>query len=284
MNELFDREQQVLENVLHHIDELRKGSPIDLEMFESLAKEYGILLKQLQKVVSISDKASGVLINEKKCKQEKINELENELMQNQIAIMLSQIQPHFLYNSLVVIRQLCRIDPKMAEETVLEFSNYLRGNLDSLTISEPISFERELRHVETYLAIEKKRFGNKLNIVYDIKIKDFTLPALTLQPIVENAVRYGITKRDNGGTITITTEKSGRNVIISVIDDGVGFDQQQPVPQDGRSHIGVSNVRSRLAAMCGGTLEEKSKPGAGTIAVITIPPRKPKERKKGEKQ
>ena len=268
--DLFSREQQVFYDVLKHLNELPDASPINRELFELLVKEYGIILKHLQKIVSISDKTSEILINGQKFKQEKINELEKELLQNQIAIMLSQIQPHFLYNSLVVIRQLCKTDPKMAEETVVEFSNYLRGNLDSLTISEPIPFERELQHVETYLAIEKKRFGDKLNIVYDTETKDFSLPTLTLQSIVENAVRYGATKKEYGGTVTIKTETIGSNAVITVTDDGMGFEPEQPI-EEGRSHVGIKNVQGRLAAMCGGMLEIKSKPGEGTTVLITIP-------------
>ena len=192
-------------------------------------------------------------------------------MQNQqIAIMLSQIQPHFLYNSLVVIEQLCDVDPKMAAGTVVEFSEYLRANLDSLSLNEPIPFQKELHHVENYLSIEKKRFGEKLNIVYDIRFEEFMLPALTLQPIVENAVRYGITRKTGGGTVTIKAEETENGAFVTVIDDGVGFDPWQK-KFDGRSHIGIENVRNRLAAMCDGVLEIQSKPGVGTTAIIKIP-------------
>ena len=199
-----------------------------------------------------------------------VQKLENELLQKQISIMLSQIQPHFLYNVLVVIQQLCKIDPKMAEETVVEFSRYLRSNLDSLTLKEPIPFEQELHHVENYLAIEKKRFPDILKIKYDIEKKDFFLPALTLQAIVENAVRYGITKKEKGGTVKIKTHEAEGNAVITVIDDGAGFDTNQR-QQDGRSHVGIENVRKRLSAMCGGSMEIQSKPGEGTCVVIKIP-------------
>jgi signal transduction histidine kinase len=202
--------------------------------------------------------------------QEKINTLENELQQNQIAIMLSQIQPHFLYNSLMVIQQLCKIDPKMAEETVVEFSNYLRGNMDSLTRKEPIPFEQELHHVETYLAIEKKRFGDSLNVEYEINKNDFTLPALTLQAVVENAVRYGVTKKKGGGKVRIKTEEKDGSTKIVVTDDGIGFNPRQKL-QDGRSHVGINNVRYRLAAMCAGSIEIQSKLNEGTEVVIIIP-------------
>jgi len=203
--------------------------------------------------------------------EQKARELEIELHKKQVAIMLSQIQPHFLYNALVAIQQLCMIDPKMAGETVVEFARYLRGNLDSLNINEPISFEKELYHVKTYLSIEKKRFDERLNIVYDIRYMDFELPALTLQLIVENAVRYGVTKKISGGTVTITTESIDGNAVITVLDDGAGFDTSVPPKDDGHSHVGIGNARSRLAVMCGGTLEIQSEIGKGTTAVITIP-------------
>jgi len=157
----------------------------------------------------------------------RMEQQEHELTQSRQAVMISQIQPHFLYNSLAAIQQLCTIDPRAAEETVVEFAEYLRGNLDSLSINKPIPFEKELRHVEIYLKIEKKRFGEKLNVVYDIKAKDFQLPALTLQPVVENAVRCGITKKENGGTVTIKTEEMENKIVIKVTDDGVGFDSNE---------------------------------------------------------
>jgi sensor histidine kinase YesM len=247
-------------------------------VFAGLIIEYANLLKQLRKVVKISDLASEVLINDKKFKQEKINELESELLQNQISIMLSQIRPHFLYNALVAIQELCHIDPETASEAVGEFSNYLRGNLDSLSIKNTIPFEKELKHVETYLSLEKKRFGDKLSVVYDVKACDFLIPALTLQPVVENAVRHGVTKREEGGSVKISTGEDETNSVITVTDDGVGFDTSpnramkrgEKILHE-RLHVGIENVRSRLVSMCGGTLSVESAPGVGTSAVITIP-------------
>ncbi len=221
--------------------------------------------------LSIISSYGGIQVRQIKLFKER----ELTLTENRMAVMLSQIQPHFLYNSLVVIRQLCREDPKRAEETVVEFAQYLRGTLDSLTLKKPIPFEQELGHTQTYLTIEQKRFGYKLNVIYDIQFKDFFLPALTLQPIVENAVQYGVTKKERGGTVTITVHERDGNAIIQVIDNGVGFDPGQP-PQDGQNlprqnHVGIENVRSRLSVLCGGKLEIQSKPDEGTTAVITIP-------------
>ena len=202
------------------------------------------------------------------------NEMERQLKEKEnnarIAVMLSQIQPHFLYNSLAVIKHLCSTDPKAAQETVVEFSEYLRGNIDSLTKNELITFEKELHHIEVYLKIEKKRFEDKLNIIFDIQSKDFMIPALTLQPIVENAVRHGITKTEDGGTVIIRAEETEEGYILSVIDDGIGFDLSEINMADS-VRMGIEGVRNRLAAMCGGALDISSKPDSGTTAIITIP-------------
>ncbi|MDD3184171.1 MAG: histidine kinase [Anaerostipes sp.] len=195
---------------------------------------------------------------------------ELELSQSRVAIMLSQIQPHFLYNALGAIEQLCVVDPPTAKQAMNNFSHFLRGNLDSLTADKPISFEQELQHTEHYLAIEKLRFQQYLNIEYHIETALFRLPTLTLQPIVENAVRYGVTKKDEGGTVTITAKETDTAFIVTVVDDGVGFDPMLP-HEDGRTHIGIQNVRTRLASMVNGTLDIQSTPGVGTVATITIP-------------
>ncbi|MCL2442942.1 MAG: histidine kinase [Treponema sp.] len=192
---------------------------------------------------------------------------EHKLSQELIAIIKTQIQPHFLYNVLSVIKYFCVKDPKKAEETVVEFAEYLRGNLDSLVHNELITFDKEFHQVENYLKIEKKRFEERLNIVYNIKARNFMLPVLTLQPIVEIAVRYGITKAEDGGTITISTEETINEFIITVNDDGAGFDTEQ----EKRIHDGINKVRNRLLVMCQGILDIQNKEGHGTTAIISIP-------------
>ena len=199
-----------------------------------------------------------------------LREQQAEIAKKQVEIMMSQIKPHFFYSSMLSIQQLCLEDPKAASKAMEDFSLYLRGNIDSLSITNPIPFEDELRHAEHYLALEKQRFDYKLRIVYDIKVRDFLLPALSLQPIVENAVRHGVTRRSKGGTVSISTAETEHEYTITVTDDGVGFDIHQ-FQQDGRVHVGIKNVRSRLVSMYGGTLVIHSKPGFGTTAVITIP-------------
>ncbi|MGN0587372.1 MAG: sensor histidine kinase [Oscillospiraceae bacterium] len=174
--------------------------------------------------------------------------LRSELAESRISIMLSQIQPHFLYNVLNSIYCLCAKDIDAAQEAISNFSDYLRGNMTSLTKKDLVPFSTELNHLKTYISLEKLRFGDKLNIVWDIQTENFMLPALTVQPIVENAVNHGICGSDNGGTVTITARETDSSFEIEVHDDGVGFDVNEYV--NGRDgHIGIVNVRSRLSKM-----------------------------------
>ena len=196
-------------------------------------------------------------------------EKERQLTESRISIMLSQIQPHFLYNSINAIRELCRIDSEQARDALGDFAVYLRGNMDSLVSRSPIHFSKELNHIENYLKLEKLRFGDDLSIVYDIQEKDFFLPSLTVQPLVENAVKHGICEKENGGTLTLRTYKDAENIVIEVIDDGIGFDTENYVlSDDGRSHIGITNIKNRLEQMCDGSLTIESSPEKGTTAVI----------------
>lgn len=197
-------------------------------------------------------------------------EHERKLHNMQTEIMISQISPHFIFNSLTTIKYLCRNKPDEAVQAVEEFSMYLRGNLDALVTNKCIPIEKELEHIENYLSLEKKRFGDKINVVMNIKESDFEIPALTLQPLVENAIKHGITKKVEGGMITITTEDLINSYIITIHDDGVGFDTSVK-KNDGKSHIGIENVRTRLKNISNGTLEIISKVGKGTSAIITLP-------------
>ena len=123
------------------------------------------------------------------------------------------------------IKELCDAGEQQASSTALEhFAYYLRGNMDSLSDTRLIPFSKEVSHVKDYLYLEKMRFEDRLIIVWELDVTDFLLPPLTLQPIVENAVRHGITEKKDGGTLTIRSEETDRGVLITVTDDGVGFD------------------------------------------------------------
>lgn len=188
-----------------------------------------------------------------------------------IDLLLSQIGPHFIYNTLGTIKHLCHTDPQKAEETVDQFSVYLRGNIDSLKTNNLISFDQEMKHINAYFAVEKTRFGDQLNTAYDIEESDFLLPALTLQPIVENAVKHGICAREEGGTLTIKEHTEKDAYVIQVKDDGVGFDPDQLQNDAGKIHVGMDNVRERLQMLCNGTMTVSSEKGKGTAVTIMIP-------------
>ena len=200
-----------------------------------------------------------------------MKEQERELAEHRIGIMLSQIQPHFLYNSLGAIYHLCESDPRTARKAIKNFSEFLRGNMESLKSREPIAFEAELNHAANYLYLEQQRFGDKLQVIYQITTEDFLIPPLTLQPLVENAVQHGVLNRRNGGTIVIRTEKTDECAVVMVFDNGVGMEKAKGIHSLGdRAHIGISNVRSRLKEMMGGSLDIESS-GEGTTAIIRIP-------------
>lgn len=204
-----------------------------------------------------------------------------ELRDTRAELMVSQMQPHFIYNALTAIKYLCKHDPEMAAQTIDEFSGYLRGNIDSLTEKDTIPFEKELEHTRNYLAIEKKRFAERLNVMYQIETENFMIPPLTLQPIAENAVKHGICKKKGGGTLSIHVMETEHAYQIIVSDDGVGFDANVPVgARDGRKHIGIENVRERVKQRCRGTLKIESIPGKGTVVTIEIPK---KQSRTGEK-
>lgn len=204
----------------------------------------------------------------KQTQKQKMKEI--ELERSKTAMILSQVQPHFIFNVLLGIKQLCDSNPKKASEALDHFAFYLRGNLDTLSQKWLITFEEEMRHVDDYLYLEKMRFDQKLTVELDLQYTDFILPAMTVQPIVENAVRWGITKKKGKGTLTIKSELVNGDVIISVIDDGAGFDPHE-TKNDGRTHVGIENVRQRLRLQCGGTIHIKSAKGSGTTVTLILP-------------
>lgn len=198
-------------------------------------------------------------------------EMQAELEKSKTAVMFSQIQPHFLYNSLGAIRELCRQDPEDARNALGTFITYLRGNMDSIQREHTIHFSKELNHISAYLQLEKLRFGEDLNVVYDVQETDFFIPSLTIQPLVENAVKHGICGREDGGTVTLHTHREGDAVIVKILDDGVGFDVDNIEKLE---HVGIKNVRNRLKYIVNGTLDIESKKDVGTTATITIHDRK----------
>lgn len=195
------------------------------------------------------------------------------MREQRLQIMLSQIQPHFLYNTLGAIGHLCKNVPE-AKSAINKFSQYLRGNLNSLSQLEPIPFSAELEHTKAYLELEQLRFGDDLKVIYDLEVTDFLIPVLTLQPLVENAVRHGIRGNENGrGTVTITSREYDDCYKITVTDDGPGFDLDAPLDEKrgGKHHIGISNVQERLQYVNGGKLDVETAIGQGCRVTIVLP-------------
>ena len=197
-----------------------------------------------------------------------VREHEQALMAEQrIQIMMTQIQPHFLYNTLSTIQALCRIDPEKAFTVTEKFGKYLRQNLDSLNRAELIPVSKELEHTRVYAEIEEIRFPN-VHVEYDIQDADFSLPALSIQPLVENSIRHGVRIREEGIVKVSTRNIDGCHEIV-ISDNGKGFDTELAEQAVG-THIGIRNVRERLEKMCGGSLEIKSVIDEGTTITIRV--------------
>lgn len=188
--------------------------------------------------------------------------------EQRIQIMMTQIRPHFLYNTLMTIQALCRKDPQKAYDTIGNFSLYLRQNIDTLDQSDLIPVEKELEHAKAYAEIEKLRFSS-FQMQYVIEDTDFLLPPLTVQPMVENAIRHGVYKKKDG-VVRLETRRTAHFHEILISDNGAGFDPEKVNTAD-RQHIGIRNVRERIEKMCRGSLSIESREGEGTTVIIRIP-------------
>ena len=196
------------------------------------------------------------------------NALNAQLAQSRISTMMSQIRPHFIYNALGTIEYLCEEDPKTARKLVHSFAKYLRGNFGELDNPRPIRMSQEIEHVRHYVNIEKVRFPD-MDFTFEMNSDDFMLPALTIQPIVENAIKHGLMPLDHGGSVRVTSWETPTHYCVTIEDDGVGFDPG--ILLDERSHIGLRNIRERLEAMVDGTLTIHSTLGKGTTVRLEIP-------------
>ena len=225
------------------------------------------VLKIIPEGIHATEKARELELQRSRLEREK-SMIETELKENRIAIMLSQIRPHFIYNTLGTIERMCLYDPKQAFELVRNFSLYLRGNFSELESVTPIRFSDEIKHVEHYVNIEKVRFPD-MCIEYELETMDFVLPALSVQPLVENAIKHGLMRRETGGHILIQSYETETHFCVEVKDDGVGYDLNQPV--DGKKHVGLRNIAGRLKNMVNGELVMESEIDRGTKAKIMIP-------------
>ncbi|MBO6305539.1 MAG: histidine kinase [Selenomonadaceae bacterium] len=191
---------------------------------------------------------------------------EREIARQRAGIMALQMRPHFIYNAMMSIYYLCAKDSKKAQEVTLNFTTYLRKNFTAIASEDFVPFSDELEHTRAYLAIEKVQFEDALLVEYDTPHTDFSTPPLTLQPIVENAVKYGMDPENTPLHIVIRTRKTNLAGEIIVEDNGAGFS-----PADTNApHIALANISERLR-MRGGTLTIQNREGGGTIVKATIP-------------
>ncbi len=193
---------------------------------------------------------------------------EREMRDKTTALMLSQIKPHFIYNTLATIQVLCDIDPNLASKTIDSFSKYLRMNTDALNKTEPVSILDEIKHAKAYAEIEMIRFDN-IEVKFDILDNDFKLPVLTIEPILENSIKYGVRARQKG-IVEIKTYKDNNNHILLIKDNGIGFDINK-INNDNKNHVGISNVKTRIENMVKGKFEIESIIDVGTTVKITVP-------------
>ena len=204
-------------------------------------------------------------------------QLENARQQREIAhqranILILQMRPHFIYNTLMSIYGLCNQDPQKARQVTMDFTTYLQKNFNAVASGDLITFAAELEHTRAYLAVEQVRYEEMLLVEYDTAFTQFRLPPLTLQPIVENAVKHGINPYSDPLRISIRTRHtdsgSGHSVTEIIVEDtGPGFDPSD----ESKPHTALDNIRQRLEMMCGGSMTIKSREGGGTVVTITIP-------------
>ncbi len=185
------------------------------------------------------------------------------------SIMVLQMRPHFIYNTMTSIYYLCRQDPEKAQQVILDFTSYLRKNFNAIVCNNTVPFPTEMEHIRAYLSVELAQFEDHLTVEYDTPHTQFKLPPLTLQPLVENAIKYGMDPDAGPLTILIRTEQTDSGSLITIKDNGPGFDPTGVFD----SPNALSNIKQRLNMMCHGTITITSKPGSGTAVQIYIPER-----------
>ena len=195
----------------------------------------------------------------------------------EIAFLQAQIKPHFLYNTLNVISALCRLDGEYAEKLTLDLSKYLQYSFEFKNLSRFISFSAELEFIETYVKIEKARFINEFDVIYDLcDTSELIVPPLSIQPLIENAIRHGVRKKEAFGTVLLSVRDEENRFIIEVSDDGVGIepsrlDKLNRGIRDENSGGGLTNVKQRIESLRGASFLIESKLGCGTRIIVTIP-------------
>lgn len=194
---------------------------------------------------------------------------QREIAHQRASIMVLQMRPHFIFNTMMSIYYLCAQDSKKAQQVTLDFTSYLRKNFSAIASENTIPFANELEHTRAYLAVEQVQFEDSLFVEYDTPHTRFRVPPLTLQPIVENAVKHGMDPDSAPLRICIRTRETDAGHEITVEDNGPGFAQTNM--DESEPHIALANIQHRLEIMCGGKLTVMPREGGGTVVKVILP-------------
>ena len=192
---------------------------------------------------------------------------QREIASQRASIAMLQMRPHFIYNTMTTIYYLCDQDSKLAKQVTMDFTTYLRKNFTAIASEDAIPFSDELEHTRAYLAVEQAQFEDDLFVDYDTPHTQFRVPPLTLQPIVENAVKHGMDPDSGPLHILIRTRVTDFGSEIIVEDNGPGFE----VAADDEPHIALANIEQRLDMMCNGQMAITPRAGGGTEVTMLIP-------------
>ena len=206
-------------------------------------------------------------IEQDRRRQREIVRQQREIAHERLSVLVLQMRPHFIYNTLMSIHSLCRLNPRKAEQVTMDFTNYLRRNFNAIASDSAIPFSTELEHTRAYLAVEQARHEDMLAVEWDTTFTHFRLPPLTLQPIVENAVKHGMDPDGEPLHISIRTRRTDDGAEIVVEDTGPGFDPKS----ESKPHTTLKNIQQRLQMMCNGEMTIAPRDGGGTVVRVTIP-------------
>ena len=198
---------------------------------------------------------------------------QQEIANERANVMVLQMRPHFIGNTMATIYHLCKQDPDKAQQVTLDFSNYLRQNISAIASETTVPFTDELKHTHAYLAVEQALHEDSLVVEYDTPHTFFRVPPLTLQPLVENAVKHCIGRIEGPLHISVRTRQTDDGSEIIVENDGPDF----APADDNEPHIALNNIRLRIEMMCKGTLTITPRTGGGTVVTVFIPKRKAKQ-------
>lgn len=263
----------LLWNIRRVISKSEMMNWVILPLVPTVAAIFEQVLQGSAAYISFSIAALIIYIHQHLNTAMKMVEKDAQLAESRMKVLLSQMQPHFMYNSLNSIYYLVDQDKEKAKQAINDFSMYLRGNISSLNNDGLIEFSKELEHIRNYVALEKIRFEEDLDVVYEIETDNFKVPPLAVQTLVENAIKHGICKKDDSGVVKITTTELKNYYEITIWDNGAGMniEEYEKSLAEGKAGIGLVSAKERIETLMSGKFELHSMIGLGTEVKIRIP-------------